>query len=135
MVYARKNNFTTKREAFPRFAQSPVTQDLIGLKEKKVYWKQIIVQVKLIKIINKKTKQEMEVIVLGTGCSSCKALYKSVEEAIKELNIEANLIKEEDLVKIMEYNVLRTPALVIDGKVVASGVKLSVNQAKELLTK
>ncbi|MFA6807049.1 MAG: thioredoxin family protein [Bacteroidales bacterium] len=77
----------------------------------------------------------MEVIVLGTGCSSCKALYKSVEEAIKELNIEANLIKEEDLVKIMEYNVLRTPALVIDGKVVASGVKLSVNQAKELLTK
>lgn len=77
----------------------------------------------------------MEIIVLGTGCSSCKALYKSVEDAIKELNIEANLTKEEDLMKIMEYNVLRTPALVIDRKVVSSGVKLSVNQVKELLTK
>ncbi len=77
----------------------------------------------------------MEIIVLGTGCSSCKALYKSVEDAIKELNINVNLTKEEDLMKIMEYNVMRTPALVIDGKVVSSGVKLSVNQAKELLTK
>lgn len=77
----------------------------------------------------------MEIIVLGTGCSSCKALYKSVEDAIKELNIEANLTKEEDLMKIMEYNVMRTPALVIGGKIVSSGVKLSVNQVKEFLTK
>lgn len=77
----------------------------------------------------------MEIIILGTGCSVCKDLYKNVEEAVKELGIEANLTKEEDLMKIMEYNILRTPAIVIDGKVVCFGKKLSVKEVKELLSK
>lgn len=78
----------------------------------------------------------MEIKVLGSGCANCISLYKSVEKALNELKIDAKLTKEEDLMKIMEYNVLRTPALVVDEKVVASGVsKLSVNQVKELLSK
>lgn len=75
----------------------------------------------------------MEIKVLGTGCSSCKALFNTVNEAVSQLGIEAEVIKEEDLMKIMEYNVMSLPALVVDGKVVAKGKKLNVQQVKELL--
>lgn len=76
----------------------------------------------------------MEIKVLGTGCAGCKALYANVETAVKELGLDAILVKEEDLVKIMEYNVMTLPALVVDGKVVAKG-KLSLAQVKEILNK
>ena len=77
----------------------------------------------------------MEIKVLGTGCASCKALYATVEQAVKELNLEATVIKEEDLMKIMSYNVLSLPALVVDNEVVAKGKKLSVEEIKQLLTR
>lgn len=77
----------------------------------------------------------MEIKILGTGCASCKALYATTEQAIKELGLDATLIKEEDMLKIMEYNVLSLPALVLDNKVVAKGRKLSVEEVKGLLTK
>ncbi|MEG1585995.1 MAG: thioredoxin family protein [Bacteroidales bacterium] len=76
----------------------------------------------------------MEVIVLGTGCSSCKNLYQTVEKAVEELGSEIALRKEEDIMKIMEYNVMRMPALVVDGKIISSGKKLSVAEVKALLT-
>ena len=63
----------------------------------------------------------MEIKVLGTGCASCKALFNTVQQAVEDLGIEATVIKEEDLMKIMSYNVLSLPALVIDEKVVAKG--------------
>ena len=50
-----------------------------------------------------------------------------------ELGIEATVIKEEDLMKIMEYNVMSLPALVVDEKVVSKGKKLSVDEVKKLL--
>lgn len=75
----------------------------------------------------------MEIKVLGTGCAGCKALYNTVLEAVSQLGINANIIKEEDLMKIMEYNVMSLPALVVDGKVVSKGKRLSVEQVKELL--
>ncbi|MEG1617480.1 MAG: thioredoxin family protein [Bacteroidales bacterium] len=77
----------------------------------------------------------MEIIVLGTGCAGCKNLYNTVEKAMEELSLEATLTKEEDLMKIMAYNVMRLPGLVIDGKVVSSGKKLSLAEVKELLVK
>lgn len=77
----------------------------------------------------------MEIKVLGTGCASCKALFSTTEQAVKELNLDAHVVKEEDMLKIMEYNVLSLPALVVDGKVVAKGKKLSVDEVKNLLTK
>ncbi|MEA4887723.1 hypothetical protein SDC9_104607 [bioreactor metagenome] len=77
----------------------------------------------------------MEIKVLGTGCASCKALFSTTEQAVKELNLDAQVVKEEDMLKIMEYNVLSLPALVVDGKVVAKGKKLSVDEVKNLLTK
>ena len=75
----------------------------------------------------------IEIKVLGTGCASCKALFATVRQAVAELGIEATVIKEEDLMKIMEYNVMSLPALVVDGKVVSKGKKLSVDEVKELL--
>ena len=71
---------------------------------------------------------------LGTGCAGCKALYATVEQVVKELALEAVITKEEDLMKIMEYNVMTLPALVVDGKVVAKG-KLSAKEVKDVLTK
>lgn len=72
----------------------------------------------------------MEIKILGTGCSTCKALYATVENVIKNLGIDASLVKEEDFDKILSYNVMTLPAIVIDGKVVAKG-KIS---EKEVIT-
>jgi len=76
----------------------------------------------------------MDIKVLGTGCSKCQALKATVEDAIKELGIEATVTKEEDMIVILGYNVMRTPALVIDGKVVAQGKQLSLKDVKKLLS-
>lgn len=75
----------------------------------------------------------MEIKILGTGCSSCKALHQTVLTAVAEMGIEANVIKEEDLNAIMAYNVMALPALVVNEKVVAKARKLSVADVKELL--
>ena len=64
----------------------------------------------------------MEIKVLGTGCAGCKVLHETV-------------VKEEDIMKIMSYNVMALPALVVDEQVVAKGRKLSLAEVKELLTK
>lgn len=76
----------------------------------------------------------MEIKILGTGCSSCKALYSTVERVVKDMDIDAVLVKEEDLEKIMAYNVMSLPALVINDKVVAKG-RISENEVRDLLTK
>lgn len=77
----------------------------------------------------------MEIKVLGTGCAGCKALYETTKQAVTELGIDVAVVKEEDMMRIMSYNIMRLPGLVVDGKVVSSGRKLSVAEVKELLTK
>lgn len=63
----------------------------------------------------------MEVKVLGTGCSNCKTTVKLVEEIAKEKGISINMEKVEDIQDIMKFNILSTPGVVIDGKVVHAG--------------
>ena len=77
----------------------------------------------------------MEIKILGTGCASCKALHETVKQAVAELGIEATIIKEEDLMRIMNYNVMSLPGLVINEKVVSAGKRLSVSDVKVFLTK
>lgn len=76
----------------------------------------------------------MEIKVLGTGCAGCKTLFETVQKAVAELNLEATVVKEEDMIKMMAYNVMRLPGLVIDNKVVSAGKKYSLPEMKELLT-
>ena len=76
----------------------------------------------------------MEIKVLGTGCAKCKSLEKITRKAVDELNLDASVEKVEDIQKIMEYAVMRTPALVINEKVVLSGQLPKITELKSLLT-
>lgn len=77
----------------------------------------------------------MEIKVLGTGCPKCKSLEKVTREALAQTGIDATITKVEDIVEIMKYNVMTTPALVIDDKVVMKGKVPSVNEISNILTK
>lgn len=77
----------------------------------------------------------MEIKVLGTGCAKCKALEKATKEAVEKTGIIANITKVEDIVEIMQFGVMTTPALVIDGQVVVKGKVPSVDELTQLITK
>ena len=77
----------------------------------------------------------MKIEILGVGCPKCKQLTANAEVAIKELNINSEIVKVTDIGKITEYGVMMTPALAIDGKVVSSGKVLSKEEIKKLVTK
>ncbi len=76
----------------------------------------------------------MKVEVLGTGCAKCKRLAKNVETAIKELGVEAELIKVDDITEIMDRGVMLTPALAVDGDLKVSGRVADVKEIKEILS-
>ncbi|RXP61365.1 thioredoxin family protein [Lutibacter sp. HS1-25] len=71
--------------------------------------------------------------ILGTGCPSCKSAEKVVSEVVSELNIDAKIIKVTEIVDIMMYDVMRTPAIVIDEKVVIKGKIPTKEEIKALL--
>lgn len=64
---------------------------------------------------------------------NCKMLYANAQNAAKEMNIEANIIKVEDIVEIMKYGVMRTPALVINEKVKVFGKVPNVDEIKKYI--
>ncbi|NLD38870.1 MAG: thioredoxin family protein [Desulfatiglans sp.] len=63
----------------------------------------------------------MEIKVLGPGCKKCEAVKKSVEEAIIESGVSAEVVKVTDLLEIAKHGVFGTPAIVVDGKVKSVG--------------
>lgn len=77
----------------------------------------------------------MNIQVLGTGCPKCKTLEKATRDVVTQNNIDATITKVEDIVEIMKFNVMTTPALVVDGKVVLKGRVPSNDELKQLLTK
>ena len=77
----------------------------------------------------------MKIKVLGTGCARCKTLEKSTRLAIDEMGVDAEVEKIEDIVEIMGYGVMRTPALIIDEKVVMYGKTPSVKEIIEIIQK
>lgn len=76
----------------------------------------------------------MKIEILGTGCSKCISLEKVVKEAVSKSGKFAQIEKVEDIMKIMEYQVVSTPGLVIDGKVVSTGKVLSVDEVLALIS-
>lgn len=77
----------------------------------------------------------MEIKVLGTGCTKCKKLEQLANQANDELQLNAIVEKIEDIQKIMEYGIMSTPGLVINGKVVLAGKLPKLKELKEILLK
>lgn len=75
----------------------------------------------------------MRIQVLGAGCAKCKQLTANAEAAVAELGVGAEVEKVEDIKQIMEFGVMMTPALAIDGEVKSSGKLLSADAIKKLL--
>jgi small redox-active disulfide protein 2 len=63
----------------------------------------------------------MKLEILGTGCVKCKKLEELARETVKELGIDAEVVKVQDIKAIMAYGVMVTPALVVDGEVKVAG--------------
>jgi small redox-active disulfide protein 2 len=63
----------------------------------------------------------MNIKILGTGCAKCNHVEQTAREVVKELGIDATIEEVKDIKKIMEYNVLITPGLVVNEEVVSFG--------------
>ncbi|MDP3451359.1 MAG: thioredoxin family protein [Bacteroidales bacterium] len=77
----------------------------------------------------------MEIKILGTGCPKCKTLEKMTREVVEQNNFNATVTKVEDIMDIMKYNVLSTPALVVNEKVEIKGRVPSAEEIKQVLSK
>jgi small redox-active disulfide protein 2 len=75
-----------------------------------------------------------KVQILGTGCPKCRTLTANAESAIKELGMDAEIEKVDQIKDIVRMGVMATPALAVDGVVKSSGHLLSVEQVKRILT-
>ena len=75
----------------------------------------------------------MKIQVLGTGCPKCRKAYENAEQALKDLGICADLEKIEDLKAIMDFGVMVTPALAIDGVVKVAGKIPSVDEIRRII--
>jgi small redox-active disulfide protein 2 len=78
---------------------------------------------------------KINIKILGSGCTKCKTLEKFTLEVVKENNFDAEVQKIEDIIQIMNYHVLTTPALVINEKVVVSGRVPSKSEIKAYIEK
>jgi len=77
----------------------------------------------------------MKIEILGTGCAKCKTLEEVVKQAVAKIGGFHEVKKVEDIVEIMNYGVMSTPALVVDGVVKSSGKLLGVDEVINILTK
>jgi len=75
----------------------------------------------------------MKIEILGTGCIKCEALLQNVKQAVADENIFAQIEKIDDPIKIMEYQVMSTPALVVNGVVKSTGKLLNKEEVKAFL--
>lgn len=75
----------------------------------------------------------MKIEILGTGCSKCKTLEEVTKQAVAKIGGFHEIKKVEDIVEIMNYGVMSTPALVVDGIVKSSGKVLSVDEVIKLI--
>ena len=75
----------------------------------------------------------MKIEILGTGCTKCKNLEEATKQAVAKIGGFHEVKKVEDIVEIMNYGVMSTPALVVDGVVKSSGKVLSVDDVFNLL--
>jgi len=77
----------------------------------------------------------MDIKILGTGCPNCKTLEKMTREVVEQNGFNATITKVEDIMDIMQYNILSTPALVVNEKVEIKGRIPSAEEIKQVLSK
>jgi len=70
---------------------------------------------------------------LGPGCAKCKSTYQVIERVVSENKLDVKLTKIEDIAEIMSYNIMATPAVVVDGTVKIKGHVPSESEVKQLL--
>jgi small redox-active disulfide protein 2 len=75
----------------------------------------------------------VKIEILGTGCTKCQTLFNATKEAVAKSGLFVQIEKVEDIVKIMNYGVMSTPALVIDGVVKSTGKVLSIEEIQAFL--
>ena len=74
-----------------------------------------------------------EIKILGPGCAKCKTTYQVIEKVINENNLNVQFTKIEDITEIMSYNIMGTPAVVVDGTVKIKGHVPSESEIKQIL--
>ena len=70
---------------------------------------------------------------MGTGCAKCKTTYQVIEKVIKENNLDVKLTKVDDIMEMMNYNIMATPAVVVDEVVKMKGQVPTESDVKKLL--
>ena len=75
----------------------------------------------------------MEIKVLGSGCAKCKTTYEMIEKIVKENQLDATLSKVEDIVELLIYGIMTTPAIVVDGEVKLKGHVPTESEIKKIL--
>ena len=76
----------------------------------------------------------MKIEILGTGCPKCNQLFENAKQAVLESNLEAEVLKVQDINEITNFGVMITPALAVNGEVKSTGKLLSSDEIKKLLT-
>jgi len=84
--------------------------------------------------LNKQEVTMKDIKILGTGCPKCKKLGELAEKAAKELGIDYRIEKVSDLNEIMDFGIMITPALVVNGKVKIAGKIPKVEDIKKILS-
>ena len=79
-----------------------------------------------------KTMKKLQ--ILGTGCPKCKKLAELTEQAARELGLEYELVKVTEINEIMDFGVMMTPALAVDGKVKVAGKIPSLDEIKQWIS-
>ena len=75
----------------------------------------------------------LSIKILGPGCANCRKLEEIVRQSVETLNVEAQIAKVTDMQQILAYDILKTPGLVINGKLVMSGRVPSPDTVAELI--
>lgn len=75
----------------------------------------------------------MDIKILGSGCCRCKKTYDTVKQVVEEDNVDATIEYVTDIAKILEYDIMSMPAIVIDGKVVLNGQVPMAAQVRQIL--
>ncbi|MBE6314305.1 MAG: thioredoxin family protein [Bacteroidales bacterium] len=75
----------------------------------------------------------MEIKVLGPGCAKCKTIFGIIQRVVNDNNLDATVTKVEDIMEIMNYNIISTPAVVVDGEVKIKGHVPTESEIRKIL--